>query len=385
MRRIKTVVAGFVLAVLLPGRVPGQTVYSDGLNHNVSGASQAIELQNDGTSLTVLPGASITGSAGFQGGTAVTGGFGTAINLIGGTITGSSGPGTDFGIFGPAGIFTKEAFAAFGGTVTGGDATNSSGAGAGVYIRGASDVALFAGGTFQGGRAFVSPGESSGNGAAVEFDGGKGQILGGTFLRGGVLADGADLSISGGTFSSLTIFSIGTQTISGGTFQNSPQTGGLPGPVVQIFDSPVSISGGVFSAEPNASGTQVALLYNASNGVAANISGGLFSGAFDFRLSGGAEVNFIGSGLVFDPATSTLTGVLEDGSTVDSLISLDAAFRRYQYGVAPDGSEMVTFGPQGVPEPSSIVTFLIGAAAVGTVFVGRRLRGAVSTSEVAGA
>ena len=74
MRRTITVGVGFVILVLLPRFAPGQTVYSDGLNHDVSGASQAIEAQNDGTSLTVLLGAAINGVAGFDAGAAVTGG-----------------------------------------------------------------------------------------------------------------------------------------------------------------------------------------------------------------------------------------------------------------------------------------------------------------------
>jgi hypothetical protein len=376
MSREIAVGLGLLLVLSSVRQAPAQTVYSDGLNHDVSAPSQAIELENDGTSLTILPGASVNGSAAFQGGSAVTGGYGTAINLLGGDVNSSSGPGSYYGVYGPAGIVANGAFAAFGGNVTGGDATGSSRAGDGVLIQGST--ALFAGGTFQGGRG-GPPGEYSGTGVGANFQGGNGQIVGGTFL-GGVLADGAGLSISGGTFqgrsNALTIFSARDQTISGGSFQT-----GQPGvftAAVEIFSSgTVSISGGMFGASSGTADSQVSLMFQGQGLATANISGGLFSGGFDLGLTDKASVNFIGSGLVFDPNTRLLTGTLEDGSLIDNLIDVDnpntfhSEFTGYQYGVAPDGSEMVTFS---APEPSSIVAFSVGLAVVAISFVKARRR-----------
>ena len=173
---------------MVPAAVRGQTVYSDGQDHTVTGASGPISVQNSGTTVTVDSPAVVTGTGGVQGGDAIVGGVGTAINVLGGTVNGAGG----------IGVSSFGAFAAFGGDVSGVDAA--------VDVRAGS--ALVGGGTFRGGS--VKDG-SAGIGlisnSAFNFSSNVG-IFGGTFYGGnslhGVGGDGllikGDFDIGGGTF-----------------------------------------------------------------------------------------------------------------------------------------------------------------------------------------
>jgi hypothetical protein len=117
------------------------------------------------------------------------------------------------------------------------------------------------------------------------------------------------------------------------------------------------------------------LTFDGTDKAALSVTGGLFSGALEVNLLSGASMSFIGSGLLYDPSSGLLRGTLEDGSAISSLMTFDNFPTSYQYGYAPDGAEILTFvGVQSVPEPSSIVTLLIGTAAVAIVFVRMRLR-----------
>ena len=88
MRRRLAVSLGVVVLGLVPGLGRGQTVYSDGDSHTVNKSTGPIQLKNDGTTLNVEYQATVSGSYGVQGNTAIVGGAGTTINMQGGVVAG---------------------------------------------------------------------------------------------------------------------------------------------------------------------------------------------------------------------------------------------------------------------------------------------------------
>src|ERR1017187_4979406 len=108
MSRRTLLALSFLSVGLIPGLARAQTVYDDGQNHNVTGASGPISVQNSGTTLTVESPAVVTASAGIQLGAAIVGGPGTAINMLGGQVVGSANPGN-----GPNGIDSLGSIAGF--------------------------------------------------------------------------------------------------------------------------------------------------------------------------------------------------------------------------------------------------------------------------------
>ena len=248
-------------------------------------------------------------------------------------------------------------------------------------------TALIADGTFQG---------SSLGGVGLGFGGSSGQIFGGTVrgVGGGepeVVATGGDLSISGGTFQGgnygqlgfggaglSVISSVGSVEISGGIFQAGHSLNGFSfnavSATVAVHGS-LKINGGLFEASKGGSGLQNSLSFFGQDETTANISGGSFSGPIEIGLLNSSTATFAGSGLLFDPLAGTLTGTLEDGSAINNFILLENPLTTYMYGIAPDGSETVTFSiAQSAPEPSSVVTLLFGSAGVAIAFIRRRLR-----------
>jgi hypothetical protein len=429
---------GLLFVLFLPARSPGQTVYSDGAVHTVSSPNSGpIQLQNDGTTLNVVAPAVVSGSFGVQDSTAIVGQAGTAINVFGGQVAGVENK----SLIGP-GITSYGAFSSFGGLVMGGFSTGLGGAtgvniygtavigagliegGAGVESAGSAGLSLFGSaqivdGTIRGG---IEKGPGSSPGAAIVTAagsdlsvlggtiqggvklGGSAEIAGGAFQstlpNGSLLQNvgaalgalpGSDLSISGGTFTGNAPSKLGNDgyaaleavgahslSISGGAFQGNVLIG-LSGAQT------ASIGGGSFSGQPVPLGLTYSLQLSASGQGSLTVSGGLFSSAIELGLTDAASASFIGSGLSFNPSTGVLTGALEDGSLINSFVQLDNAGTGYRYGVAQDGSQMLTFGPQSVPEPSSVVTFSLGFAGVAAACVRSRRRAAVATSAVAGA
>ena len=117
MRQRLAVSLVFVVVCLVPGVGRGQTVYSDGDSHTVSGSSGPIELKSGGTTLNVEPGATVSGSPAVQFGAAiVSDDIGTTINLQGGVISAV----TQVHGYGGTAIQTDGFLSAFDGVVTGG-------------------------------------------------------------------------------------------------------------------------------------------------------------------------------------------------------------------------------------------------------------------------
>jgi hypothetical protein len=435
MRRTNTVGVGFLLVALLPELVLAQTVYSDGAAHTVSSTNSGpIEITNDGTTLNVIAPAVVSGSFGVQGSTAIVGQASTIINMIGGQVAGLENK----SLIGP-GITSYGLFSSFGGLVMGGFSTGLGGA-TGVNVFGS---AVIGAGVIQGGAGVEGPGGIGLNlvGSALIFDGairgGISKGLGSTPGAAIVSSAGSDLSVQGGTFqggvklggsaeiaggtfqSTLpngpSLQNVGTAlsaakgsdlSISGGTFQgNAPSKSGgdgyaalqavdphsfsisggsFQGDVQVVLSSTrtASISGGLFSGIGQSGGNST-FSFSGFDQAALTVSGGVFSDTIDLDLSSASSASFIGSGLVFDLSTHLLTGTLGDGSAINSYIELDNSNTMVSYGYTPDGEETLTFGFGSVPEPSSIVMFGMGVAAVAIIFARKRLRGAMSSSEVA--
>ncbi len=348
---------GVLVAVLLPGLVRAQTVYDDGGDHTVSGASGPISVQKGPTTLNVVSPAVVTGSLAVQSGAAIVGGSGTAINLQGGSVEG--------------GIVTYGAFSSFGGSLTGG-----------LSIRGDAPV-LIAGGSFQGASNSSSPvgGDALDGGLPFNYTSNV-TILGGTFVGGSGTGLGVvgrslfltgNFSIAGGSFNSDTAFGAGETNASLflGQF-GAPQYG--------------AISGGTFGKGASGSGL---LAIEENSGSEVDISGGSIGGSMldnlQDRLS---RLDFFGSDLSWMQTgyqglaggsgeyEGLLVGALADGSPVDLAMQFFTPFSgSLSVGLSGDLSdEELTFGVYSVPEPSSAVILGVGVMAVAVVLVSKRAR-----------
>jgi hypothetical protein len=441
MCRERAVLVGLVVAVLVPGLARGQTVYSDGKSHTVSGSSGPIQIENNGTTLNVDTGATVSASYNVQDATAIVGGTGTTINMLGGTVAGLQnhvmvGNGiTTYGFLSASGGLVSGGFSSGVGGATGaeiyGSALITGGAfqggpgvgavgGSGIYLTGTAE---FLGGTVQGGiavgtgsapgAAMVTSASSSLSVYAGTFEGGvsasgSSQIFGGTFQ--GTIPNGSQpinngvaftewfgsLSIAGGTFQggggstagsvgfgALEVHQTRMLSISGGTFQGGNSAPGLYGDAfgAQLNlngNDLATISGGSFSAGTGTIGPRYSLELWDTGSSSVTVSGGVFSGPILLELDLGATASFVGTGLQFDSSTGMLTGTLADGSAIDDFIALGG---NYRVSDGPDpggGSGIITFN--AAPEPSSIVILGVGAVAVAAVALIRswRCRGAFS-------
>jgi hypothetical protein len=189
--------------------------------------------------------------------------------------------------------------------------------------------------------------------------GGSAQISGGTFESGNGDAallplPGANIAISGGAFLG---GSPGPGASSGGAAIQTGVTGNAP--------TNLTITGGTFSADGGGLGasSQECLLFSGSSPTTINISGGVYSG--NIGISGNTEVSFFGSSFNYDASTGTLTGILEDGNTLNTVIAgpfpTEGYYGPVSYQSGPTGGAIITFGQlDAAPEPSSIVTLAIG-------------------------
>ncbi len=253
MCRRRALQIGLVVLALVPGEARGQTVYSDGEKHTVSRSTGPIEIENTGTTLNVETGATVSASYNVQDATAIVGGTGTTINMLGGTVAGLQNH-----VMVGNGITTYGFLSASGGLVSGGFSSGVNGAtGAEIY-----GSALITGGTFQGGPGV---GAIAGWGiyltGTAEFVGGtvQGGIGTGAFSAPGiamVTSASSNLTVYGGTFEG-GVSASGSTQIFGGMFTGVIPNGSQPinhGGGLGVQYGTVSIMGGTFQGAAGASG-----------------------------------------------------------------------------------------------------------------------------------
>ena len=285
----------------------------DGTTHTISSSSAQVLLSN-GTSLIVVPGASIVSDA-IEAGVAAYDRSGYNVVVTGGSITGGSNP-QSFGGFAASAIDMR------GGTLNisdglfiGGDASFVPGAGLSTID---TDVTI-TGGTFFGGQNTIGS-ISSGNG--LQVGGGNYEISGGTFQGAG--------GLKGGNGAAFGWFNKG----------NSPSAYAL-------------ITGGSFIAgSPGFFGTEYSLAVGYNYAYTVDLKGGQFDGTI--FVDEGSTLNIFGYDLTANPISSGehVTGTLLDGSPFSS-------------DVLNNGPVTVTL--INVPEPSTIVLAVFGFLGMATL------------------
>lgn len=197
---------------------------------------------------------------------------------------------------------------------------------------------------------FESTGGES-HGAGSYSDGltvgwGQATISGGTFVGGdGSIGAGSGVSGSAGTWNNDPFLS--QLTISGGTFIGGTGSGGYYG------------------------GTSGYSLLSIGN---ATVSGGEFLSPIAINAAYGGVTSFFGTGLSFDSATHTLSGVLSNGDAIHALVYLsggtvartNADGTEITFSYTPDAptDPPTNTEPPPVPEPTSLVVFGLAGAFV---------------------
>ena len=292
----------------LSGASQAQTVIDNGGVNTISGPSGPIAVEGNGTTVNVVSPAVVTGTGGIQFGEAIRGDAGTAINVMGGSITGGVDP-----TFSGAGVHTSGAFSAFGGSVSGVEA--------GVLIE-AGGTALLGGGTFRGDDVSVGSGGAGLLFLSFQTDSSSVQILGGTFQG------GDSLHITGGVGAGID----GNFDIGGGTFRGGiGGAGGAVGAALNVGGHGTtqsgSISGGTFV--PGEAIDYVAI-FNVGSSSTLSVSGGTFSGGLFATLGDDSStLDFFGRNLNWTQQTGAfgsydgmLTGTLSDGTPLDLELDL---------------------------------------------------------------
>jgi hypothetical protein len=302
-------------------------IYSDGGTHTVSGSSPVITVSN-GTTLNVVPGASIVGiSAGANtvppnGETGILALTGSTLNVSGGLIIGGSAPGLP-GSPGPGIAFNGSSLAISGGTIQGGN--DASLGGTALSIGSQAQTINISGGTFGGGDSTFFAGEG---GNALSFDSSEGL-----------------LSISGGTFNG----GVGGSSANGGPAHN-----------FNFDHSTVMITGGSFTGGTGGNIKGDSLDLTESVGGIVNVTGGVFSGRMLFKLTGAGAINFFGSD--FNYSNGMLTGLLSDGNAISVPILNYNQILGPTLLVETTPTEITFTTP--VPEPASFVMLGLGLAGV---------------------
>ena len=298
--------SALVVAVIIAQPASALTIYNDSGTHNLSSPQGDVSVSN-ATTVDFQGGSSATGLDAGTPGSAVSASGASTVRVNGGTLLG--GTDTDGGGgFGGHGINANDSSVVINsGSLTGGNKTGSGFGGYGISANN-TDITI-TGGTLLGG-----------NNAGSGFGGM------------GIVAFSSTLDISGGS-------------ISGG------QGAQVAGFAMNLFDSFGTISGGSFMV---GSAGIPSTLVQASN-TDLDIIGGVFETGRLWNLFGGSVFNVFGTGLVLTGTTSgTLTGSLQDGSSIDVNYSLS------------DGSVInIHSQSEAIPEPGMLVLFGLGLASLG--------------------
>jgi len=328
-----------LFALLAPARPVLATSYTDGGTHTISGADTDVTI-NNGTTVNVVPGATVTGlSIDPSGHNAITVvDSASALNVSGGSITGGSGS-----HFGANGLLANNgSFSISGGTFAGGSSsgtTASEPGGDGARFDNYQSLSV-SGGSFTGGSGFAG---TEGYGVLIDGGGAPAVISSGTFSGAGGslhLAGTANVNITGGQYDAL-MFSENSSVanVSNGSafysrwefHENSVinvSGGQLHGTSLYLYDdSQALISNG-----------QIGQI-NLQNSSIANISGGQLTDEISlmdtsvlnltvgqthffipsFYLAGSSVLNVFGTGLSLVNEGGNLyglSGTLEDGTTL---------------------------------------------------------------------
>ena len=344
------------LLIFAAGQPAQATTYSDGGTHTVSG-SDSNDVVSNGTTVNVVPGATVTGMNMDPGGfNAITvSGSTSALNVTGGSITGGSGShGGGDGVYGQSGNFNLS-----GGTFRAG---SSSGTSEGEYGGNGAEFSgyqslIVSGGTFTGGMGYENePVNDNGFGLTISGGSAPAMISGGIF--GGVTTSPGALNVAGSAVADIT-GSIQTNANSlsenssvtniNGNVTNAPSSG----PMWTVQDNAVlNLSGGVLTSQlwllgdghanitggqwycagfndnsvVNFSGGQVETPITMGNNAIFNLSGGTFSSFIlpmpgYFELFDSSVLNVYGTGLMLTPLGGPyyqLSGTLANGTPLPS-------------------------------------------------------------------
>jgi hypothetical protein len=388
-----------VIIVALSTMTTARAQFDDGGVHNITtpitgtgGQIAAVRVSN-GTTVNILPGGIVTG-VGQQDGIFADG-TGTQINVAGGTVRGASHPDLDSSLgvgivaasgayvtvgpgslvrggdsigpefaFGGVGVLANSGSRFTGGTIRGGDSDDGTG-GEGVRLQGAT-LHEIRGGEFQGG---------DGGGNGVQANAARLTVItGGTFTGGAARSS----SVFGGE--GLASFG-GEVQILGGVFTGGATMEGVGSAALFAGANSLSIEGGSFTGGMGPGGLGASVLFGGDAG----ISGGDFSGAFDFRfLREGAVVTVNGRGdqlaVVGDGSSWQLVGTLFNDNSIEVALlaplseQLQFFSETIDIGVPGVPLELtrISIRLASVPEPSSLA--LLGVGAAGLALAARRRR-----------